>query len=199
MHEQRAIIDQTSGRSGNSGGRRPVLLTAVVMMMAAIATSGCSTGSMEDLRAYTERVLGRKSKKVERIPDLKPYEVYAYASGIDDGKDPFEPFFKDEPEKPQNTAKTGGLQPDFNRNREELESFPLDTLRMVGTLERDNQIWGLVLNSEGSIFRVQVGNYMGRNHGKITSIMEDSVDLMEITPDGLGGFQERQAAMALVE
>ena len=70
---------------------------------------------------------------------------------------------------------------------------------MVGTLERDNQIWGLVLNSEGSIFRVQVGNYMGRNHGKITSIMEDSVDLMEITPDGLGGFQERQAAMALVE
>ncbi|RKZ34418.1 MAG: pilus assembly protein PilP [Gammaproteobacteria bacterium] len=176
-----------------------MLLAAIAMMMAAIAISGCSTGSMEDLRVYTEQILSRKSKKVERIPDLKPYEVYAYSSGTNDGKDPFEPFFQNEPEKVQKTAKTGGLQPDFNRNREELETYPLDTLRMVGTLERDNQIWGLVLNSEGSIFRVQVGNYMGRNHGKITSIIEDSVDLMEIIPDGLGGFEERQAAMALVE
>ena len=153
---------------------------------------------MEDLRLYAEDVLTRKSRNIEPLPEIKPYEVYTYAQERE-VRNPFEPFFKDVPEQEKQMVATGGLQPNLDRNREELESFPLDTLRMVGTLERQEETWAIVLNRQGSIHRVQVGNYMGRNHGKITNVLEDRIELTEIIPDGLGGWQERQASLALVE
>jgi type IV pilus assembly protein PilP len=153
---------------------------------------------MSDLQSWVSQVLARKSRKIEPLPEIKPYEVYAYASKA--ARDPFESFVKDEPERPEEQVQiTSGIHPDFDRNREELEAFPLDSLRMVGTVEKDQDIWGIILASEGTIYRIQVGNYMGRNHGKISNIQEDRVELTEIIPDGLGGWQERQASLALVE
>ena len=104
-----------------------------------------------------------------------------------------------QPEEQQAGAQETGIKPDFNRNREELEGFPLDSLRMVGTLEREDNFWAIVLATDATIHRVQVGNYMGQNHGKIVDILEGRVELVEIARDARGRWEERPAAIALIE
>jgi len=91
------------------------------------------------------------------------------------------------------------VRPDLNRPREPLEEYPLDSLRMVGILELKGTRWALIKTPDETIHRVRVGNYMGQNHGRITRITETQVDLIEIVPDGLGGWMERKAQVALVE
>ena len=146
---------------------------------------------MRDLERYVSEVLSRPGGKIEPIPPLEPYVVYTYKSS--DGVDPFEPFFQDEPDLTTVAADGDGLAPDPNRNREELEGYALDSLRMMGTLEQDETIWGIVRTPDGAIHRVQSGNYMGRNHGKITHISEEKIELTEIVPDSQGRWQERPA------
>ena len=85
------------------------------------------------------------------------------------------------------------------RPQEELEAFPLDSLRMMGMVKQGEILTGLVRNGEGVIFPVKVGNYIGQNHGQITRILEDRIELTEIVPDTRGGYRERQASLALVE
>ncbi|MEM7251535.1 MAG: pilus assembly protein PilP [Pseudomonadota bacterium] len=153
---------------------------------------------MSDLESYVQSVLARKGGDIDPLPAVKPYEVYTYNST--GGKDPFEPFFKPGPEAPVETAVTdSGVRPDPNRNREELEQYPLDALRMVGTLERDEATWAIVLDTEGAIHRVQVGNYLGENHGKIVAVLEDRIELLEIARSLSGGWEQREASLALVE
>ena len=172
-------------------------LTPLFALLVCVPLVGCGGGSMEDLRVYTDEVLTRKSKKIDPLPEMKPYIAYTY-QGV--GKDPFEPFLSDEPDSDSDSDDDGsGVRPDDNRVREELEGFPLDTLRMVGTLEQTPEVWGIVLNRDGTIFRVKVGNYMGQNHGKIIAILEDRIELTEIAKDGQGKWHQREASLALAE
>jgi len=89
------------------------------------------------------------------------------------------------------------LNPDSTRPRQPLEVYPLDTLSMVGLLEQGDQLWGLIKDSQNTVHRVQVGNYMGQNEGRIIDINESAVYLVEIIPDGLGGYIERDASIAI--
>ena len=88
-------------------------------------------------------------------------------------------------------------RPDVERSREYLESFPLDTLGMVGTLHINETMYGLVQTSDGLIHRVIPGNYLGQNDGRITEISESEIGLVEIISDGIGGYIERDAAVGL--
>ena len=92
-----------------------------------------------------------------------------------------------------------GISPVADRPQEPLEEFPLDSLRMVGTLERNEDSWALIKASDDTIHRIKPGNYIGQNHGKIISVNEYAVDLTEIIPDGMGGWMERHASVALSE
>lgn len=96
-------------------------------------------------------------------------------------------------------ASNNGVKPDFDRPRESLEEFPLDSLRMVGTLEQHESNWALINDTDGTIHRVQAGNYAGQNYGKITRVTEFEVELTEIIPDGIGGWMERPATIAISE
>ena len=172
---------------------RTVLFCAVTVLL-----SGCIDRDKSDLESYAAEVLARKGSRIDELPPLEPYEVYTYASA--DGVDPFKPFYDVSKTNERGTDSGGsGLKPNFDRNLEELETHPLDSLRMMGTLELNTELWGIILAPDGTIHRVQVGNYMGRNHGKIIGISEDSIDLNEIVDDGRGGYQERNAALALAE
>lgn len=169
------------------------------LMVAAVclAIGGCSGGSMSDLESYVSEVLSRPGGKIAPIPPLEPYLVHTYQSS--DGVDPFEPFFQEVPEPTTVAAGYDGVSPDPNRNKEELEGYALDSLRMMGTLEQDETIWGIIRTPDGAIHRVQSGNYMGRNHGKITHISEEKIELTEIVADSQGRWQERPAGLALAE
>ena len=170
---------------------------AVSFCLVAGGLTACSGNNREDLRSYVEDVKSRKHTRIEPLPEFAPYETHLYSATNE--RDPFTAPVYSAPRSQVATGSGDGVSPDFNRSREPLETEPLDSLRMVGTLERNGNSWALVRMSDSTIHRVKPGNYMGQNYGKIIQITESDVELTEIVPDGLGGWMERQAALALSE
>lgn len=168
--------------------RKSVL--AVVAAIAAFGLTACGSG-MDDLEAYIDDIKARPGGRIEPLPEITPYEVYTYIADAEGIRSPFMP------DTPQQAGPTGGTRPDPERPREFLEGFPLDTLRMVGTLDLGETNYGLVQTSDGLIHRVVPGNYMGQNDGRIIDISESEIQIVEIISDGIGGYIERDAAVGL--
>jgi type IV pilus assembly protein PilP len=159
--------------------------------------AGCSD-HLGDLTAYANEVKARKGGHIEPPPQPKPFETFAYTD--QDQRSPFVPEVASLAKgAAHNPTSTTGLHPDFNRNREYLEQFPLDGLKMVGTLTVSGTLFGLVKDSDNILHRVQDGNYMGQNYGKIISIDDSEIKLREIVPDGQGGWSERVTTVTLSE
>lgn len=161
-------------------------LTGVVLL------AGCSR-DMSDLERYVGEVKARQSRQIEPIPQPRIFEPFAYIPG---GR--VDPFIRLEPE----TASDGfvadrGLRPNINRNKEPLEEFPLDGMRMVGTILFNSRVYAMIRAPDGVIHRVTRGNHMGQNYGEITLIDEGQIQLNEIVPDGFGGWVQRPAVLAL--
>jgi len=160
----------------------PLLLA--LAMFCAVLLAGCSGGDA-DLNAYIKRVKAEPGGRVEPLPEIKPYEAFTYAD--QNQRSPFVPTM----------AGANSVRPDAHRVREFLEQYSLDTLKMVGTLNLDGSHYGLVLASDGRVHRVVIGNHMGQNDGTITDISASKISLTEIVPDGLGGYVQRPAGLAL--
>ena len=169
-----------------------------------ILAGGCVSSDMSDLKAWRDEVLARPGGRIEPLPEIRPYEAYTY-KGADEGlRDPFQKFYQQRKEPDKNVDQNAGLTAEMereirNRNREELEKYELDSLHMVGTMQDNDNNWGLILDPDGNVTRVKVGNYMGRNIGKITNIYEDHIELREIVQNDQGRWEERQASIALAE
>jgi type IV pilus assembly protein PilP len=149
------------------------------------ALSACSSKD-DELDQFIETTKKEPGGRVEPLPELKPYESYAYESAT--MRSPFIP----------GGSGTGpGLRPDSRRNPEFLEQFSLDTLRMVGTLRMADRTYGLVKTKDGLVHRVLPGNYMGQADGRIVEISPSKISVVEIVADGLGGYIERPASLAL--
>ena len=179
-------------------------LTTLIILVSTLALSGCVSRDISDLETYTQEVLTRPGGRIQPLPEIKPYEAYAYAAGKQDARDPFEPFYQkreaEEVVQQDNVGLTKEMEAEIkNRNREELEQFELDSLRMVGTIENSDDNWAIVNDPGNVVHRVRVGNYLGRNIGKIVNIFEDRIELREIVQDSSGRWEERQAAIVLVE
>ncbi len=157
-------------------------------LAAVLALAGCGDG-LDDLRAEIEQAKQRPGGRIAPLPEVKPYESFVYSQA--GGRSPFA----------QSVAgtDTAGPRPDSKRSREYLEQFPLDTMRMVGTLKLGGANYGLVQTRDGLVHRVLPGNYLGQNDGKILSIADTRISLIEIVPDGLGGYIERPAALGMGE
>ena len=174
------------------GGARGGLLL-VVGLSALLAA--CVDTRMQDLKGFVAEVKARPKPPIQPLPEIKQIETFVYSAS--DLRNPFERAVEEE--ETATAATDSGIRPDLSRRKEELELYPLDSIRMVGTLEQDDVTWGLVRSSDGVIHRVRAGNYMGQNNGKITFISEEQIELNEIFKDGQGVFRERQASLALTE
>lgn len=164
-----------------------------LVLVSALSLTACGGDNTHDLRNFVHKAETANKGAIEPLPALKPYETYAYRDS--NLRDPFNPAGFN---RQIVTGKGGnGVRPDFNRPKGPLERYPLDTLRMVGTLQEGHQTWALIRAPDGTVYRVKVGVYMGQNFGKITRITESKVTLTEIVPDGLGGWMERPASLAL--
>lgn len=149
-------------------------------------TAACS-GGQSDLQKWIAETKKRPGGRIQPLPEVKPYETFVYsASNL---RSPFQPASP-------NLAGSG-VRPNARRNREFLEGFSLDTLKMVGTFKVGNNFYGLVQSKDGLVHKVQPGNYIGQNDGKVTEITGNKISLVEIIPDGLGGYIERPASLAL--
>ena len=167
---------------------RSILISAAAL--AVLSLSGCSNG-MEQLRQQVAEIKSRPGEAIEPLPEIKPYEAFAYnASTL---RSPFVPT------APSRSDLAAGVRPDVKRPREFLEQFPLDTMRMVGTLQLQGRNYGLVQGKDGLVHRVLPGNFVGQNDGKIVGISSTKISVIEIVPDGLGGYIERPAGLALTE
>ncbi|PRH83087.1 pilus assembly protein PilP [Arenimonas caeni] len=159
-----------------------LLIAAVVLSL-----SACTRGS-RDLEAWVAEVKARPAPPLDPLPVMKQFETFEYAA--QDMRDPFSQPSAD---------RDGGsqLRPDPNRRKEVLEAFPLDSLDMVGTIGTGPGVIGLVMGPDRVTHRVRPGNYLGLNDGRITSVSEDRIEIVELVPDGAGGWLERQARIAL--
>jgi len=173
-----------------SHGRSARALLCVALACAYAALTACSSADDELVR-FIEDTKKEPGGRVEPLPEIKPYETFVYAAG--DMRSPFLPS------SPGSGAGLAGVRPDQKRNREFLEQYSLDTLRMVGTLRLNGQMFGLVETKDGLVHRVTTGNHMGQAEGKITDITPSKISLVEIVPDSLGGYMERPAALGLNE
>ena len=163
-------------------------------VMASLCLGGCAGDGMDDLRDFVKNAHADRKPKIEPLPEVKPYEAYAYAAA-----ELADPFSSANLTPRSAQGKATGPRPDMNRRKEPLEDFPLDALKMVGTLSRGKQVWAVLQDKEGGVHRVQKGNYIGQNFGRITRISEDKVDLVETIQGALGDWVEREASLAIQE
>ncbi len=172
--------------------------TLVLGLAAMVVLAGCGRDK-RDLEQWVAETLNRPPGPVEPIPTVETTEPVTYAAY--EFRDPFlRPGRERAAEEAGEETGSGeytGPRPDPNRRREFLERFPLDALAMVGTIELDDQVFGLVADTEGTIHRVREGNYLGQNHGRILQVTEGSIQLVELVPDGADGWMERNASIAL--
>jgi type IV pilus assembly protein PilP len=176
---------QTRGTSGRLRAGAYLLVAGL-----SLGLNACSSAD-DELARFIDDTRKEPGGRVEPLPEVKPYETYVYSAA--QMRSPFLPG--------GSGAGSGmaGLRPDSKRNREFLEQFSLDTLKMVGTLKLGGHMYGLVQTKDGLVHRVTEGNFMGQADGKITEITPAKIALTEIVPDGLGGYMERPAALGLNE
>ncbi|HEX4151891.1 MAG TPA: pilus assembly protein PilP [Steroidobacteraceae bacterium] len=157
-----------------------------VLALVGWVTAACS-GGQSDLKKWIAETKKRPGGRIQPLPEVKPYETFVYAAS--NLRSPFQPVSP--------SLANSGVRPSVRRNREFLEGFSLDTLKMVGTFKVGSSFYGLVQSKDGLVHKVQPGNYIGQNDGKITQITAGRINVVEIIPDGLGGYIERPASLAL--
>jgi len=193
--------DDLSSSDGQEDGLSRVLRVGIYLS-AAVMITACSNSGVSDLEAFTAKVKAENPGKVEPLPELKPFEKYTYSSYLGELKDPFVTWATINPKvdnSPKSNGEKDGVSPDGSRVKETLESYPLETLTMMGTLEYDSAHWGLIKAPDGIIYRVKSGNYIGQNYGKISKVSDEDITLIEIVSDGLGGWENRSAGLSLNE
>lgn len=172
------------------------VMRGFTLLAMALVVAGCGRGvtsqpgDAPNLEVWAEEVKQRPAPALEPLPVMQQFETFEYsAQGI---RDPFSNAFTDD-------SGGSGPRPDSNRRKEITEQYPLDSMSMVGTIGTGGRIVGLVLAPDKVTYRITPGNYLGQNDGRVTSVNENRIELVELVPDGAGGWLERPASLALNE
>lgn len=169
-------------------------LAGALLGMAVLA--GCARGvtstpgDAPNLEKWVAEVKARPAPPLEPLPVMQQFETFQY--NAQHLRDPFSTAFADD-------GSGSGPRPDSNRRKQPLEFYPLDTLDMVGTLGQGRDLVALVMAPDKVTYRVRPGDYLGQSDGRVTAVHEDRIELVELVPDGAGGWLERPATVALDE
>ncbi len=171
------------------------LVLPVLGIVCLTLLAGCSNDDFSDLKKYISDVKLKPKGTIESLPINEPVTPFIFKP--EDLRDPFKPIKPVDPGTEEtNRPNDNRIKPPVHR-KEELEAFPIETLKMIGTVKMKSNLWALVKSSEKTVYRVQVGNYMGQNYGKIIRISPDKIELMEIVPDQPGTWREQQMSIML--
>ncbi|MCC6193465.1 MAG: pilus assembly protein PilP [Burkholderiales bacterium] len=162
---------------------------AAFIAAAAVALlAGCSEGH-QDLKVWmAEQGKGARGK-LDPLPQIKPYDPFAYNAF--DMPDPFKP------RKIEPTKSNSAITPDLTRRKEPLEAYPLESLSMVGTMEKGKTTYALVRTPDKDVYQIRPGNYLGQNFGVVTTVDEGEIKLKELIQDGAGDWSERSSTLQL--
>jgi type IV pilus assembly protein PilP len=172
---------------------QPTRVLGILLSVSMLTACG---ENVDDLNSYIATTKARPAEPIPPIPPVKTYTPYDY-EGLT-GRDPFLQSLSEGSDDVA-SSKGAGPRPNFERAKEYLERYELDTLAMVGTFEKENNYWALVRDPEGVIHRVPAGDFIGKNHGQVVAINSTDVELSELISDGAGGWLVREASIALGE
>lgn len=172
-----------------------LLLRGIVIAMLGLALGACTQeNGLEDLEQFINKTRMEKGQ-VEPLPQFKHHETFSYAAGEE--RDPFRNWQTDALAELDREQDNNGPRPDARRPREVLEEFPLDALKLRGTLRMAGTPWALIEAPDGIVYKVRPGNHMGKNFGEIKRIDENTVVLNEIVSNGLGGWRNRETTLSV--
>jgi len=165
-----------------------------LIMAVSLTLAGCAGEEFQDLRDFVNAESAASTTEPSPYPEIKPYEPFTYdnSAGI---PDPFKPRITDI----KSSAPRGQNQPDLTRVKQELEEFPLESLKMVGYLNQAKTGFAVIRSTDGKLHRVKVGNYLGLNFGLIKSISDTEINIREMVQDSAGDWSVRDSTMQLVE
>jgi type IV pilus assembly protein PilP len=173
---------------------------ADMLKMSALAVplllSGCGDGDTQELKQWMSDVQRQTPVAVQKLSEPKKFIPFAY--GGKDDVDPFSPVKLSVALAKQQSSSGNGLKPDENRRKEALEAYPLDSIRMVGTLQKPGLNYA-ILQADRTVYQAKVGNYVGQNFGMITRVTDTEVHIKEIVRDPAGEWVEREAKLELQE
>lgn len=154
--------------------------------------AGCAEqGGISDLDQYMAQMRAKPAGRIEALPEFKPYEAFTYrASGM---RSPFEPPIS---LKNSNLEINSNVRPDFDRPRQFLEQYDIESFELVGSISNEKGLWGLIRSEQG-VHMVKEGDYLGKNHGRIDHIDEEEIRIIEIVPAGAEIWIERPRNMVL--
>ncbi len=165
------------------------------IVLSVVLLAACGGEEHQDIKNWMAEAAKDMHGRVQPIPEIKPFPIISYDAG--DLAEPFNPS-KVVPEK---RSGGGGIQPDFDRPREPLEAYPLESLKMVGVMRKDRVLHALI-QVDSTVYQVRAGNHMGQSFGVITSITDAQVNVKELVQDPTGqtaDWVERMATLQLQE
>lgn len=172
-----------------------MIISRLLVVVVAIGLAGCFGGNVEDVRARVEAIKAKPRGRIEPPPEFTPMPIFTYAAH--QLRSPFAP-----PEAYEQVKVSVGRKvvPDFSRAQEYLERYNIEVLRFTGHIQRPGgPLYALIQDGEGATQRVKVGNYLGKNYGRIVEITPTQVSIIEIVPDGRDGWVERPRSLVAAE
>lgn len=168
------------------------LLSAVLLS----GLGGCGDSGVPEVRQWMEDAKRNTKVTIQKLSEPKKFTPFPYTAKNE--VDPYNPIKLTVALAKLQAKSKSGLKPDVDRRREALEAYPLDTIKMVGTLQKPglNQV---LLQVDKTVFQAKVGNYVGPNFGMITKVTETGIELKEIVQDASGEWTERKATLELQE
>lgn len=166
-----------------------------LILLSAVMLTGCFSDT-DDLKQHIATVQSGTSNTIEPMPEVRVFDHFDYSADVLRS-----PFDAPKPEAIQEKIQqmSGCLSPDPRRRKQPLEKYSLSSLVMRGTLGELGVTWALVEASDSTLHRVAVGSYVGLNHGKITTVSQDNVKVLELIPDGAGCWVERETVVTMTE
>ena len=172
-----------------------MMRTPLIIALSCLALAACSGEQHSDLRQFVKESDNLPRGRIPPLPEVKPYEPFTYNAY--DLTDPFKPRSI---APPKSTALAGSIKPPpADRRKEPLEAYPLENLKMVGTLQQKKEIYAVVRTPDNRLFRVKPGNFLGQNFGRITDISESAIKIKELVQDSGGEWKEEERSLLLQE
>jgi type IV pilus assembly protein PilP len=168
----------------------------ILVSCASVMLTGCFGDDQAELREWMDATRKDTPIRVDKVSKPKDFAPFEYR--VDGRIEPFDAVKLTNLLQRLAEKNTKGKKPDMERRREALEAYPMDSLKMVGVMQKEKLTYALIM-ADQTLHQVKIGNYIGQNFGMITKISETEIFIKELAQDAAGDWVERDATLQLQE